>query len=265
MFRGVRPVLTALAVSGGILATVTGCAARGTPYHRPSSSAAASAVGTAPTVAASPLPTASMTPLPAASGQLTGTQLASALLPASFFPAGFTAPSSGPVTSGGSLTSAAARYDLATLSCAGFLHDFGGTGFGETAMAAGTFTGTGQVYDELVYQFRTAGAAASFMTGVRGLAARCGSFTATDNGTAGRFTMTAAAGPAIGGHPTLDVTQRGNPGGSKLVIETRLSASGVDVFAAAAVGIGGGAPAVPASETIIYDLMKRQAAAALLS
>ena len=42
------------------------------------------------------------------------------------------------------------------------------------------------------------------------------------------------------------------------------SPSGVDVFLVAAVGIGGGAPAVPARETIAYNLMKRQAAAALL-
>lgn len=263
--HGDRRILTALAVVAGLLGTVTGCATKGIPYQRPSSSATATASsGTAPTVAASPLPTASMTPLPAAAGQLTGTQLEAVLAPASFFPAGFTASSTGPVTSGGSLTSAAPRYQLATLSCPDFLHDFGTPGFGETAMAAQTISGTGQVYDDLVYQFATPGEATAFVTGVRELAARCGSYAAAGSGASGTYTMRAAAGPAVGGHPTLDLTQHGTLNGSRLIIETQLSPSGVDVFAASAAGIGSGAPAVPARETIIYTLMKRQAAAALL-
>ncbi len=38
----------------------------------------------------------------------------------------------------------------------------------------------------------------------------------------------------------------------------------MDVFVVSGVGFGNGAPAVPAKETIIYNLMKRQAAAAEL-
>jgi hypothetical protein len=49
-----------------------------------------------------------------------------------------------------------------------------------------------------------------------------------------------------------------------LVIDTVMSASGVDVFAGAAVGLGAPAPAGLAPSTIAYNLMKRQAAAAVL-
>jgi len=51
---------------------------------------------------------------------------------------------------------------------------------------------------------------------------------------------------------------------SSLAIDTVLSASGVDVFAGAAVGLGAAAPTAVAPATIAYNLMKRQAAAAVL-
>jgi hypothetical protein len=251
-----------LAVTGGVLGTVTGCATKGVPYHTPSTQSAAA---TAPTAASSPLPTASMSPLPAAAGQLTGTQLEAVLLPASDYPAGFAVSSSGPVTSGGSLETAAARYNLSTVSCADFVNHLGSTGFGETAMAAVSVVGADQAYDQVVYQFGTAASASAFVAGIRSLAARCAaSFPATDDGTSGTFRLTAADGADVGGHPTLDLVQRGTVGGSSVILDTLFSASGVDVFAAAGVGLGAGAPAVPARETIIYSLMERQAAAAVL-
>jgi len=240
--RGLRPALAALAVTGGVLGTVTGCATKGVPYQTPSTqSAAPTGAATAPTASSGPLPTASMTPLAAATGQLTGTDLESVLLPASAFPAGFAVSSSGPVTSGGSLETGAAQYDLATVSCADFVTHLGGTGFGETAMAAVSVVGADQAY------------------------ARCGkSFSATDDGENGTFRLTATPGTEVGGHSTLELVQSGSVGGSSVILDTLFSASGVDVFAAAGVGLGAGAPAVPAKDTILYDLMKRQAAAAVL-
>jgi hypothetical protein len=253
-----------LAVTVGMLGTVTGCATKGIPYKRPSSAATPSAAATAPTSAAT-VPTASMTPLAAASGQLTGTALESVLLPASFFPAGFIAPSSGPVTSGSSLISAAATNNLATISCAVFVQRLGETGFGETALAAVSLTGSSQVFGELVYQFASAPEAMAFVAGIKSLAARCGSFKVTSSGQSGTYGLTATDGAALGGHPTLILGEAGSTAATKLVINTLFSASGVDVFAASAVGIDAGAPAVPAAQTIIYNLMKRQAAAAVLS
>jgi hypothetical protein len=261
--RGVRTAFAVLAVGVGVLVTVSGCATKGIPYKRPSSDATPSASATAPTSAA-PVPTASMTPLAAAAGQLTGTDLESVLLPASFFPAGFTAPSTGPVTSGGSLISAAATNNLATMSCSVFLERLGGTGFGETALAAVSLSGSGQVFGELVYQFASAPEATAFVAAIKSLAGRCGSFKVTGNGQTGTYSLTAADGAAIGGHPTLALGETGSTAGTKLVVNTLFSASGVDVFSSSAAGVDAGAPAVPAAETIIYNLMKRQAAAAVL-
>ena len=206
-----------------------------------------------------------MTSLPAAAGQLTGTQLESVLLPQSDFPAGFATPSTGPVSSGGSLTSGPASYNLATISCATFIQHFGTTGFGETAMVSGSAADVGQAYDQFIYQFATAPQAAAFVSGVQALAGRCGSFTATANGQSGTFSLRAAAGASVGGHPSVELRQDGTLGGSKLVLDTLLSASGVDVFAASAVGVGANAvPVQVAKETIVYELMRRQAAAAVL-
>lgn len=261
--RGVRAAFTVLAVTVGLLGTVTGCATKGVPYKHASSAATPSASATAPTSAPA-VPTGTMTPLAAASGQLTGTDLESVLLPASFFPAGFTAPSSGPVTSGGSLLSAAATYNLATVPCATFVERLGETGFGETALAAVSLSGSTQVYGELVYQFASPAAATAFVAGIKALAGRCGSFPVTSSGQTGTYSLRAADGAALGGHPTLILGETGSAAGTRLIISTLFSASGVDVFGASAVGIDSGAPAVPAAATIVYNLMKRQAAAAVL-
>jgi len=252
-----------LAVTVGAVA-VAGCATTGTPYATPASpSAPVTSAATAPT--AGSLPTASMTPLPAAAGQLTGTQLESVLLPTSDFPAGFAASSSGPVSSGGTLTSAAAQYPLATVSCSDFVQHLGSTGFGETAMAADSIVGTDQAYDQVIYQFGTASSASAFVAGVQSLAGRCASFTApASTGTTATFSLKATPGASVAGLSSVELVQSGTVSGSALTLDTLLVASGVDVFAASAVGLGTGSPAVPAKETIIYNLMQRQAAAAVL-
>ena len=278
-FRGDRRAVGVLGAIAGVLLAVAGCtssssvssAAAPAPSAAAATSAGAATAGTAATgaaTAATPagaLPTASMTPLAAASGQLTGTQLESVLLPATDFPPGFAAPSTGPITSGGSLTSGAATYNLATISCATFIQHLGTVGFGETAMVSGSIAASGQAYDQLVYQFATPSAASAFVAGVRSLAGRCGSFTASANGSAGTFSLRATPGAPVGGHPALELLQTGTLGKSKLVLDTLLCASGVDVFAASGVGVGGAAPPVlPAKDTMVYNLMKRQAAAAVL-
>jgi hypothetical protein len=250
-------------VIGVLVVTVvalTGCATKGVPYHTPSSSATSAPAAST----AAPAPTVSMSSVPAASGQLTGTQLQTVLLPQSFFPAGFTLSQSAAVSSGGALTSAPAQYDLAKIGCATFVNHLGNTGFGETAMASASAVGQQQAFDQVVYQFRSAAAASAFVSGIESLARRCGSFTATDNGARGMFSLKAAPGPSVGGHPSLELTQTGELNGSALTLDTLLTASGVDVFAGAAAGLGSGAPAGLARETIVYNLMKRQAAAAIL-
>jgi len=206
-----------------------------------------------------------MTPVPQASGQLTGTQLQSVLLPQSYFPAGFTLAPSSAVTSGGTLLASPAAYQLATINCATFINHLGSTGFGETAMASNSFVGQAQAFDQVVYQFGSPSEAAAFVAGVRALAARCGSFTATAAGASGTFSLKASRGAPVGGHSSLELFQTATLKGSPVTLDTLLTASGVDVFAAAAVGVGTTAPTSMAKETIVYNLMKRQAAAAVLS
>ena len=234
----------------------------------PSASASATAASPAPTATptATPAaaPTVAMTPLPQASGQLTGTQLQTVLLTQSDFPAGYTLSSQTAVDSGGSLSSSPATYDLATVSCATFVEHLGSTGFGETAMAANTFSDQSQAYDQVVYQFGSTGAASGFVSGIKALAGRCRSFTVTDNGTTGTFSLSAVDGAPVGGHPSIELTQTGRLGASSIVLTMLLSASGADVFAGAAAGVGASAPTSMATSTIVYTLMKRQSAAAVL-
>jgi len=260
--RRLRPGLAVLAIAAGTAASVAGCSTKGTAYATPASPPA-SASASAPT--AGGLPTASMTPLPAAAGQLTGTDLESVLLPASDFPAGYMASSSGPTTSGGSLTSGAVQYPLATISCSSFVQHLGSTGFGETGMASDSIVGSDQAYDQAIYQFSTAAEASAFVTGVSSLAARCPSFTAPITSTTNTtMKMKATPGDSVAGLATVQLLQTATANGSALTLDTLFTPSGVDVFVVSGVGFGKPAPVDPAKEAIIYNLMKRQAAAAVL-
>jgi hypothetical protein len=205
-----------------------------------------------------------MTPLPAAAGQLTGTQLESVLLPGSDFPSGYVTPASGPVSSGDSLTSGSATYNLATVSCATFFEHFGTAGFGETAMVAGSVSAAPRAFDQFIYQFATAAEASSFVSGIQQLTGRCGSFKVSANGESGTFSLKASTGAPVGGHPTVNFAETGTLGG-QVHLDLVLCASGVDVFAGGGVGASGAAaPTDPSKEAIVYTLMKRQVAAAEL-
>jgi hypothetical protein len=250
-------------VTAGMLLAVTACSAsEPAPYPQPTTQSPAPPDSA--DSAASPLPTAFQTPLPGASGQLTGTQLQTVLLPRENFPGGFSVPSASVVTSGGSLSSSPAQYDLATMTCASFVQHLGNTGFGETAMAFDSVVGQEQAFDQVIYQFGSPAAASGFVAAIGSLASRCRSFTATDNGTSGTLSMHAQASAPVGGHPALLVRQSGKLGGTMLTLNMVWSASGVDVFGAAAIGLGASAPDSPTTQAMVYALIKRQAAAAVL-
>src|SRR2546430_11319925 len=79
-------------------------------------------------------------PVPAAQAaapvQLTGTQLASRLLPPSFFPSGYKIDKSSTYNSGRHLEHGPAKHHLASFSCKKYLiNGLPRTGFGETATA----------------------------------------------------------------------------------------------------------------------------------
>lgn len=255
-----------LAVAGaaGLLVAVAGCSLPNvatTPAATSSAPATSAPASPAPTAS---MPSVSMSPVPPASGQLTGTQLQSVLLPQSSFPAGFTLSPSSAVSSGDSLSSGPAQYDLATVSCATFVNHLGNTGFGETAMASNSFAAQSEALDQIVYQFASAGAASGFVAGIKALAGRCHSFTATDSGATGSFSLSAAPAAAVAGHPSLELVQFATISGSSVVLNTLFAASGVDVFAGGTVGLGTSEPTGAANATIVYNLMKRQAAEAVL-
>jgi hypothetical protein len=131
-------------------------------------------------------------------------------------------------------------------------------------MAADSVVGTDQAYDQVIYQFAAASEAKAFVAGIESLAARCTSFSAPANGGTATFALKATPGGTLAGLPTVELLQTGTVSGSALTLDTLFTASGVDAFAASGVGLGTGAPAAPSTQTIIYNLMKRQAAAAVL-
>jgi hypothetical protein len=261
----VRSVVQAGAIAVGVLLGAAACSSKPVPFGSPATSAPAPAAPTA-SAAASPAasPAASQSPLPAAAGQLTGTQLQTVLLPQSAFPTGFSLSSSSTISSGGSIETTPAAYDLSTMSCGSFVQHLGNTGFGESGIASNSFVRSDQAFDQVVYQFATAAAASKFVAGVQALAGRCRSFTATDNGSSGTFALKAAPGAPVGGHPSLELAQTATISSSSLTLDVLFAASGVDVFAAAGAGLGTAAPASPPKQTLIYQLMKRQTAAAVL-
>src|SRR5579859_4254398 len=67
--------------------------------------------------------------------QVTGTQLAAALVPASMFPRGYQLARNVAHDSGNRLEGGTAAYDPETMSCAEYYHANGRAGFGETAFA----------------------------------------------------------------------------------------------------------------------------------
>jgi len=101
--------------------------------------------------------------------QLTGTQLAAALLPASDFPAGYQRDPAW--NSGSRLEHAPARYSLYTISCQKLYGDAPLAGYGETATAgdwvssrlpASTLNGWVPSYMQSVYQFASDTAASHY-------------------------------------------------------------------------------------------------------
>jgi hypothetical protein len=102
------------------------------------------------------------------------------------------------------------------------------------------------------------------VAGMSPLAGRCTSFTEPVNGTNTTMRMKAATGGSVAGRPTVELLQTATVSGTALTLDTEFLASGVDVFAVSAVGFSTTPPASPAKEAIIYNLMKRQAAAAVL-
>lgn len=129
------------------------------------------------------------------SAQRTGTQLAAALVPVSYFPPGYQVLGGPRLNSGSRLEHRPARYNLNTMSCKTLATSPPVTGYGETAAAiayvAGPLppnTGTAVVptYLQEVYQFASPAAAAAYFRADYASYRRCWSGSAT----LGKITLT---------------------------------------------------------------------------
>jgi hypothetical protein len=185
--------------------------------------------------------------------QLTGTQLAAALLPATDFPVVF-APPGPPSDSGSQLENSPARYHLATMSCDSITLRFGREGFGETAVAATgyyAFGASSTQYTQDVYQFRTAGPASSFFRGLRAIWSRCPAFTFP---TGSPRTRVSTALPADG-YAAFQDRGTGMLEGSKVNVDLLSVIAGPDVLTI--LSITGVPSADPASRPLMDTLIAR--------
>ena len=199
--------------------------------------------------------------------QLTGTQLKSALLTTTDAGSGFAASASSETDSGGALTTAAAKYKPATLSCADLLNQMGQSGFGESAMADDTLENdtSGELLNQVVYQFSSATAANVFFTSLEAKWNSCGSFTETDTSsgttTTGKVSITAASAPSGLGDMAFANTMSATESSTTMNGTNLAVLKGSDVFILGPDKVGGGQPTDLSAQTLMQKLMSNVAAA----
>ena len=212
--------------------------------------AAACSSGSAPASPASPASSSSpASPASPASGQLTGTRLGSALLPAADFDQSAQAGSQ--VSSGSQPMDKQATDHIATMSCVTLLGaTSANSAFGQTAYAGDTVTVTsgpafGVTYRQFVLQFARPSAATAVYTQLTARYARCVSLTrrATVNHILVSETIHAVSNVLAGGHQAVAIivsetaylpTGRGITKTSDLIV----AVDGVDVLTIARVALG---------------------------
>lgn len=198
----------------------------------------------------------------APAAQLTGSQLAAALLGAADVPADFGTDSGSSLDSGGALTTATAKYKPANLSCTDLLNDIGKAGFGESAMASDEMENddSGEMLDQDVYQFPSATAANVFFTSLQAKWNSCGTFTESDS--AGKVTITAASTPAGLGDMVFANTMSVVASADTTLTGTNMVVlDGFDVFLIGPGKIGTTQPADLKPQALIVKLMSKVAAA----
>jgi len=195
-------------------------------------------------------------PFGAHSQQLTGSQVASALLPPGAFGTGYAAEKDTARNSGPHLETAGSRYRLATLGCNAFEADYTRTGFGETAMATNSVDNPDGVpaYGQIVYEFRTGSAAAGFLGGLREIGGRCGSF---NRGDGARIQLRIVPVASVGGHPAFWLDETITLSGYTSRVDSLLTAAGTDVFGIASIGLVSAPPTKPAPAALLARLIAR--------
>jgi len=176
--------------------------------------------------------------------QVSGVKLKSALLPASAFGSGFKL--LGATSSGKSLWHQTPAKHVSAMSCANFENQ-GLTRYGESAVASSVILNNGAtnvtslsnlnlLYNQTVYQFPSAKAAAAFYNQAHAKFAACKSFSETVPGDPNgklTFTLKSIAKTKVGTHQAFKIAQgvggSGVPGVS-LNFETLVTVAGADVF-----------------------------------
>jgi hypothetical protein len=193
----------------------------------------------------------------AAPPQLTGTQLASRLLPPSSFPSGYKIVKSGTFNSGRHLEHGPARHHLASFSCKTYIvKGLPGTGFGETATAESIVNKPGVgAYQQGVFQFATTAQATTFYRQFYAFTVRCRTVTASSGGTV-RLTTQSLKKTHLGRLPAFLAKQTLSATGLRTTInDTLYTVSGRDVYYIDAAGQK--VPAKPALRTAVQNLVAR--------
>lgn len=190
--------------------------------------------------------------------QLAGTQLASALLPASSFPSGYKIVKSGTYNSGRRLEHAPAKYHLATFSCKQYIvNSLPRTGFGETATAGSIVNKprTG-AYQQTVFQFASSGQAASFYRQMYAFTVRCRSVTTTFAGDTVKLTTQSLKKTHVGRLPAFRAVQTLFVTGFPATVNDNwVTVAGTDVYFLDAAGRK--PPSNPAAPAVLLHLIAR--------
>lgn len=189
--------------------------------------------------------------------QLTGTQLAAALLPASDFPAGdvvFRAANSGNRLETGT------KADLATASCGTFFRSFNSAGLGESAFASRVYSTSdlAQQFLETAYQLRNSHMATTFFDHVRSDFSRCSVATVGSN----KFSVRTVSSAAVSGHPSVRLILTTVGDGQTARANVLISMAGTDVFDLINVGLQIPPPARPDPRDLMLRLISRVQSAA---
>ena len=171
--------------------------------------------------------------------QLTGTHLHAALLPASYFPAGYKVAMNENYSSGAKLEHGPAKYHLATFSCQRWLlSGLPQTGFGETATAGDIISkAVKQAYGQGVFQFATQAQAAAFYQQSYAFTGRCRTVAAGFNGDKVRLTTAFIKKTHVGRYQAFRALQTQTaPGFHTTLIDTTTVLAGTDVYELDAAG-----------------------------
>jgi hypothetical protein len=190
--------------------------------------------------------------------QLTGTQLAPALLPASAFHSKYRLQELDPLNSGSRLEDGKAKYDLATLSCRA-LSSAGPLGFGETAMALNFYAMVGgpeEGYAQEVYQFPSTAAAAGFFHERYRSFVRCPVTTEKAGTSAVRSTVRSLTASRVHGLAAFQVEEVTASSGRTGYTNALDVLSGTDVLLVSFWGWPA-APAAPAPQPLVLALAAR--------